>query len=387
MIIIFKILDDVYKNLKEKLGNITIKDILRKKIDNLKLLLKFYENDINVTLNDLNTIYNDYRDKYNLKIKEESKSIKKEGTIKIEKNKNSIMNLIKIFKKFELYKYSKRKKVYFNSLLILIILCLSSFIFSMIIWILFFKNDNISKNWSAISSQFASETSEFMNNFLLMFLSNQTLNYFGKKEDTKDYISYIFSKLTNLYEGDKYFNSLNDINTINDKNINYDCLLFYTKLNNDFFDQLKIKYNNEQAKLYYTMYFFCEFSSVMIFKRYKTNYLQLFNQVKIIMENFNNNSYIEIIKFIKENEIVKIEIIFLITYIYLIDIIYDNIKIFILLVMNTITKNIIINSIIFILILFIFIFVIFFVYIRNISKDTKKFINIKKVFKVCNINE
>ena len=387
LIIIFKILDDVYKNLKEKLGNITKKDILRKKIDNLKLLLKFYENDINVTLNDLNTIYNDYRDKYNLKIKEESKSIKKEGSIKIEKNKNSIMNLIKIFKKFELYKYSKRKKVYFNSLLILIISCLSSFIISMTIWILFFKNDNISKNWSAISSQFASETSEFMNNFLLMFLSNQTLNYFGKKEDTKDYISYIFSKLTNLYEGDKYFNSLNYINSINDKNINYDCLLFYTKLNNDFFDQLKIKYNNEQAKLYYTMYFFCEYSSVMIFKKYKTIYLQLFNQVKIIMENFNNNSYIEIIKFIKENEIVKIEIIFLITYIYLIDIIYDNIKIFILLVMNTITKNIIINSIIFLLILFIFIFVIFFVYIRNISKDTKKFINIKKVFKVCNINE
>ena len=98
LLTIFQILNDIYLNLKEKIGELSIKDIIRKKIDNLNLLLKFYENDINKIMKDLNNIYNDYKDNYNLKIKEEEGLFKKEEKNEIiNKNKNvDLSSIIKI---------------------------------------------------------------------------------------------------------------------------------------------------------------------------------------------------------------------------------------------------------------------------------------------------
>jgi hypothetical protein len=90
LIVIFKILDDIYIDIRKKIGDVSVKDIFLKKIDNLKLLLKFCENDINKTIYDLNDIYNDYHEKYNLKLKEESKLFRKEekNEIQVKKKKN-----------------------------------------------------------------------------------------------------------------------------------------------------------------------------------------------------------------------------------------------------------------------------------------------------------
>ena len=390
LLIIYKILDDTHINLKEKLGSIQKRDILRKKIDNLKLLLKFYENDINVTLSELNSIYNNYRDSYNLKIKEEARLIKKEGINNLNENKNdkyNCLNLFKIFKKFQLQKYSKRKKKYFYGISFIVLLSLASYIITMIIWVLHFKKENIIREWIKISSEFVTSTNGFMNNFLLMFINNKTLEDFSSNLEQKDYITYIYTKLTYLYEGDKYFFLFNDIATLNDQTIEYDCWEFYHNIDNDYFNQLKNKFKSQEDKLYTTMYFFCEWSSVMTFKKYKTVYLQLFNQIKVLIENYTNDTYNNIIKFITENLIVKIEIIFLITYAYLINLIYENTEQLILTMMSRIEYNIIINIILFIVTLIIVVFILFFVYIKNVSNDCKKFINTKKVFKVCNINE
>ena len=137
------------------------------------------------------------------------------------------------------------------------------------------------------------------------------------------------------------------------------------------------------------MNYFCNWSNVMMFKRYNTIYLQLFKQIKIILENFNNNdSYDNIMKSINDNDdIIRIQIIFLITYTYLIDIINKNIDIIIKTMMKRLGDNIIISALIYVAMLIILIFILFFVYFRNINSDYKKFIQAKKVFKVCNINE
>ena len=257
----------------------------------------------------------------------------------------------------------------------------------MIIWILHFKEEDIVREWIKISSEFATSTNGFMNNFLLMFINNKTLEDFSSNLEQKDYITYIYTKLTYLYEGDKYFFLFNDISTLNDQTIEYDCWKFYQNIDNDYFNQLKNKFKSQEDKLFTTMYFFCEWSSVMTFKKYKTIYLQLFNQIKVLMENYTNDTYNNIIKFISENLIVKIEIIFLITYVYLINIIYENTEQFILTMMSRIEYNIMINIFLFIIALIIIVLILFFVYIKNVSNDCKKFINTKKVFKVCNINE
>ena len=265
-------------------------------------MLKYFENDINKTIHDLNNIYNDYHEKYNLKLKEESKLFRKEGKneIQVKKKKIGCIKLIKIFMKFKLYKYTKRKKLYALTISFNIIMILSAYIVMLVKWFLFFKKDDIVLKWVEIGLSFSSQTSKLMNNFLLMLTNNQTLDDLSSSVEGKDYINFIFSKLTDIYQGDKYFYSLTDIPTINDNNINFDCKVFYQKLSNSLFEQLKNKYINETAKLYNTMNYFCNWSNVMMFKRYKTIYLQLFKQIKIILENFNNNdSYDNIMKSIK----------------------------------------------------------------------------------------
>ena len=94
LIIIFLILRGIYTFLNDKLGEITIKDIMRRKIDNLKVMLSFYENDINTSINELNTIYSNYKENYNNKIKEEAKMVKKE----IRNEKDNQKKKVKHFK-------------------------------------------------------------------------------------------------------------------------------------------------------------------------------------------------------------------------------------------------------------------------------------------------
>ena len=125
----------------------------------------------------------------------------------------------------------------------------------------------------------------------------------------------------------------------------------------------------------------------MIFKNYKMIYLQLFNQAKIVMENFTNIDYNDIIEYFVNNDIVEIEIIYLITYTYLLDSMSENTKHLITEAMETMKNRITVSSFIFFILLVILIFIIYFLYIRNVSKDTMHFIHIRKVFKICNTNE
>ena len=391
LILIFKILDDVYFEFRKKYGDVLFKDIFVKKIDNLKLLLQFFENDINKTIYNLNGIYNDYHEKYNLKLKEESKLFRKEGKndIQIKKKNIGCIKLIKIFMKFELYKYTKRKKLYAGGFFFILIMILFTYIGIFAKWISHFKKDEFALKWVDLGSNFSSQTSKLMNNFLIMLLNNQTLDDISSSVEGKDYINYIYSKLTDIYIADKYFYSLNDIPTINDYNLDFDCKGFYQKLSNGIFEELKNKYKNETEKLYNTMIYFCNWSNVMMLKKYKTIYLQLFRQVKIIMENFNNyDSYDGIIKYINNNDdIGRIEIIFLITYTYLIDVINTNVRIMITSMMEKLGNNIIIIGLIYIIMLIILNIILYFVYFRNINRDFNKFIQVKKVFKVCNTSD
>ena len=386
-IIIFKIIQNIYNNLNEKLGDTIIKDILKKKIDNLNLLLSFYEYDINNTINDLNNIYSDYKESYNFKIKEESKTSKKEGKNE-DKDKNiNCFELFKERKKFNLFKYSGRKNTYLYGFYFLIIICLSLYSISLVIWILFFRKEQKVDKWDSLTNEVIFASNQLMNNLLIMLYKNQSLEEFAQTFRTKDYFGYIYTNLTKLYFTQQYLESMRDYLLINDLTMNYNCLDFYQNLNEENFIQLKNKFINEKEKFFFTMNSFCNTTNIMIFNNYKAIYLQLFNQIKIIMENFINNKYNDVIEFINKSEIVKIEIIYLIIYSYLISVMYENNRNTLKILMATIANNIIITGIIFLSMFFFLIFIIYFVYVRNVNKDTIHFIYIKKVFKICNINE
>ena len=66
---------------------------------------------------------------------------------------------------------------------------------------------------------------------------------------------------------------------------------------------------------------------------------------------------------------------------------YHNIYNCILILLKKIGNNIIISFVVFFGIIIFLIIIIFVIFIRNINKDTKQLIHIRKVFKVCKSNE
>ena len=386
-VIIINLLKTINNKLNEKLGDTLIKDYMKRKIDNLKLLLSFYEKDINDTINELNNVYSSYRENYNQKIKEESKSLRREGKIVV-KNKNiECFKSFKTIKNNNIIKYSGKKNLYLYSILSIIIICLLIFIYIIVIWILFFSKDVSVTNWVLQSEKVCSVTYRLMTSLYIMMFNNHTLDDISKDYQTEDFIASSYNEVYNLYDNGKYLNSVSDIIVFNVYNIVFECYNFYEKLDNSIFDKLKNKFSNQLLQLLFTMNFFCEWSNVMKFKNYKTIYLQMFNRVKILMEDFKNSKYSDVVKFIFNKEIVKIEIMFLITYVYLFDIMYTNIQSCIKTMMTKIGENIIMAEAFYISILVVLVISIVFIFIRNVNKDSKKLIKIRKVFKLCNINE
>ena len=388
-IITYKIIKNINIYLNDKYGDISIKEIMKKKLDNLKLMLSFYEKDINFSINELNLVYSHYRGNYNLKIKEEYKLFRKD-TLKEVEDSNKKKHCIYYFHKININKlmnYSGRKNAYLYSLLVIIILLLFFYIIAIINWVFFYKKDDIVTNWVVLCEELVSTSYQLMFSFYIMIFNNQTVDDFSQYFEQKDYISYTFNKLLNLYEAEKYFKSMKNIAEFNEQNINYDCDKFYHNIDNNIFNILKTNYQNEEFQFFFTMFYFCNWSNVMKFKNYKTIILQLFNQLRTIMEDFDNIYYNNIIEYINNINIAKVEVVFLIAYIYLFDTIFSNIKISTTAMIVKIGNNINNSFNIFIFLIIFLIFAIFFIYVRNINYDSKKFIQIRKVFKICNTNE
>ena len=112
-------------------------------------------------------------------------------------------------------------------MLFTIIISLMLYISIFIIWNLYFKTDKLLGEWSPLASGASLDTSMLMSNLLTMIYNNQTLDEISLSFKTKDYISYIYTKLTNLYQADKYKTIILNINNFGGMNPNYDCIDFY----------------------------------------------------------------------------------------------------------------------------------------------------------------
>ena len=390
LIFIFQILKNIYTFLNEKLGEIAIKDIMRKKIDNLKMILAFYDNDINSTINDLNSIYHNYKDSYNLKIKEEAKHVKKESMKENEKEtNNNRFNLFKLFKckYFNIFfTYSPKKNIYTYSIVFVIIFVVLIFVVYIIILVQYLKKQNYVLQWANLTLGLSGATNQLMTNFLIMIFSNQTFSEISSLLPNKDFTSYIYDKLNKLYVSKSLAENFEGFLQNTENSIKYDCDQFYKTLNYPYFNLLLSKYNNDTFRFYTTISFFCQISNVMAFSNYETVYMQLFNPIENIMQNFKEQEYSEIINFIRYNNIAGIEIIFSIAFVYLIDLMNSNIQNILGEILYQINNKIDILGIIFIIGFIHLISSIYFAFSRNISKDCRNFIQLKKIFKVCNIN-
>ena len=272
-------------------------------------------------------------------------------------------------------------------MLFTIIISLILYINILIIWYIYFEKDKILGEWIPLANGPSLDTSKLMTNLLTMIYNNQTLGEISLSFKTKDYISYIYTRLTNLYQADKYKDIILSINHFGEKNLNYDCNDFYNNLNNEFFSNLLNKFIDEQAELNNTINSFCKISKAMDFEDYKAIHLQLFSLVKLSMINFKNYEYNDIIEFIDKYEIYKVELMYLLTYSFWLDFLNQNVQQSMIIMTNKMKDDINVSLIIILLLVIILIFLTFFIYIRNVKNDCKNFIHIRKLFRVYNSNE
>ena len=135
------------------------------------------------------------------------------------------------------------------------------------------------------------------------------------------------------------------------------------------------------------MEFFCEVSNILTFKNYKTAYMQLFNPIENIMQSFKADNYTYIVEFIEENNVPGLEIFYFITYIYLLDLMNGNIQNVYISLVDYIDNRLDIMGIIFVIAFIHLVLSVFFIFSRNMDKDCQHFIQMRKIFKVYNINE
>ncbi len=387
-IIAFKVLRNTHNHLNDKVGELTIKDTMKQKWNNIKIIFKFYDHDINQTIHDLNGIYEEYTNKYNLKLKEEAKIIRK-NTKEIKKNKKNenYFKSLKLIKKYNIINHSAKKKIYFYSIIFVVIMSLLLFIIIILFWTYYYKDDTVVSNWIPLVSEVSTETNKLMINFLLMIYNNQTLEEISEPYKPNDYMSYIYTKLANLYESDRYKKHISKIFEMRETEMSYDCTEFYNNLHHVLFLKLLDNFQDKQEKLNNSIYSFCEMTKVMEFKNYKSIYLQFYNLIRVSMENFENSKYSKIIDFIDEYEIYKIEIMYFLTYIYLLDILNENVQNCMIAMGYELEKNISLTGLMFVILLIFFSFIVSCIYIRSVNKDCNNLNNIKKVFRVCNTHE
>ena len=214
-VIIYNLLNGISNNLNEKIGETLIKDYMKKKIDNLKLLLSFYNKDINETITELNSMYSNYRENFNQKIKEESKSLRREGKIG-SKNKNiDCLKSLKIIKNNNLLNYSGKKILYVYSFLFVIIIILLLFIYIIVVWALFFAKEASVTQWVVLSETVCSATYRLMTNLYIMIFNNKTLDDISQDLATQDFIALSYNDIYSLYDKGKYFNSVLDLIVFN----------------------------------------------------------------------------------------------------------------------------------------------------------------------------
>ena len=125
----------------------------------------------------------------------------------------------------------------------------------------------------------------------------------------------------------------------------------------------------------------------MNFKNYKTVYLQYFNLIDNVMQKMVNGEYLDIFEFIIYDDIAGIEVLYFIVYTYLLDLMNINIQNIFENILDEINTKIDILGIIFLVAYAHLIISIYFTFTRNIDNECRTFIQMKKIFRICNVNE
>ena len=236
---------------------------------------------------------------------------------------------------------------------------------------------------------FSDDLNKFINYYQLMIYHNYTLddiNEFERFNQSagQNIFSKIYSDMQSLYDVKILTEQLRKYNFgYIDSYFNHTCKTFYDFLyiSSGFLNSIDIKYKN-------FLIYLCETLNIFESNNYRQIFPILFEYIQIGINEINDRSYNGLINIIHKENFPKITIIFIAFFVYVIEIVGDQMQKRSNQGINTLKiKYVNISFIIYYFTSFSFILIIIFIFIWKINIQYKKIRALKKVFKVCNKKE
>ena len=395
--ILIKVLNYLNMTMNIKNEEFNFASTFLKKIENLEIILEFYNgNPINAIQN-INNIYNNYQQYLNSKNKNKAIDINKKNYKKIlEENEfDNVPKIQRILTRNNIRKLNITFK-YLFSIFVILIFALVIFIANIIFWYGYFsKTTNL---YILIDKNSSLETSVYraINFYDLMIFNNYTMDELAKLYlDNKD-IDQPNALFRTFYNDLKFaFNNKKERNEINSIYKNFENTMTFTcetlfELNNDYLEL--IKNNSKSASLNDikgNLIKLCENTGIADSNDYTTVFQRHFQYIRNGMVSLTDYTYPGLLDhFNSGGTISRISLFFNCIVIYLLELTnYDPHRKAIQKLLKLLTFSIRLTEFIYLFFDILLINIVIFVYIKNIKSSCKQIFLLRKIFKIFEIHE
>ena len=284
-----------------KLKDKTFFSIFKKKISNLQILSKYYEQDPSAILDNITQLYSEY-----------SLITKQNNAITTKKQIDSSNELIIIDKDIKaektkedyilIKKYNKYTKKYIHIIIgieIFFILLFLIYVFVLILII-----NQTSTVFDIIEGNTIAENNVYneLTLFQVMILTNQTQgmisSYVNQVSNDNFIVEDLFSSIETIYKSDSDISTIPSLFPKLESVLNFDCYEMFETFKDPRLKKLNTKY--PELTYYQKLGDMCNRYDVMKYKKDQLMYQYMFYEISIIIQNINDHSYKGLLKAISQ---------------------------------------------------------------------------------------
>ena len=395
--IIIKIINFINMAINTKSDSFSFNEKFSKKLYNLEIILKMYNEEAVKAIENINNIYRDYRryiinkNKKELDRRGSKKNTEKENT----KKKNKIPKNQRIIGRNEIHHLNLFNK-YILIIFLVSIFSIIVYIYILFLWIKYFnKRVNlhilIGKNTDLESTLYNS-----INIYYLMIFNNYTLsevtedilfNYYNK-EDNFSILKSFYKDLMLIYNSQVEKDDLNELYESFEKTSNFSCKLLYEK-NDEFLEEMEETQSAELiTEIEDKLIELCINSKIEESEDSKNVFERHFQYIINEIISIKDTTYNGLIQHIKKGNMGRIAFFYSNVIIFLCEIIFHKpnkktLNNFLALL----SKNIKISEILFLIVLVAFVIIILFLLIAKIKNFCEQILLLKNVFKIAEIQD
>ena len=389
----------IMERLSIKYDDLSVRELLKQKIDKLKIIISLYKQDLYQAIVDINFIYDNYRKFIEKKNKELSKFNKREKNTNSNNYRLSILSISDDKKKQRLVKpehirENNNSKKYYYILFIIVILAIILSLYILYLWVTYNYNSNNLQAITNVYDQLLSNLYILMNYYQLMYYNNLTLN------DINNYLHYntslgenvfngIYSNIKDLYDAKKGFNTKYASSYKSfEQYFKFSCENFVKDIikKNEAVQYIQENMINENISNFYLNS--CEMSGFFTSSDFHRKIQLLLEYIQIGINEVNDHSYDGLIKGFKEFYLGKITAFYSLLYDFIFNFVDQKIqKPSIIRTISILGTNTNTTFILFLVFSIVLLLVIYLFYIKDVDKNYHMMHDLRKVWKVCNKKE